>query len=295
MKKDSKEMDKDLTAEIDAGVESAGKVVDDAHKPEAAKPAKPEAAEVETVTAGSDETVVTEVEDVGKPEAKPKKPSAIDDAIIERAVKAGMNMSEVRQYPNAGLLAIACNRLEVSAKKVSDTTGSQDGAGGKKEEKGEADLLAAIPDLDPKEYDENIVSGFKAMKDIIRQQHETIKSMRGDQGKDWMTSQIEGMGITEALKAAPEKREALQAKFDVLTAGYKAAGKDVGRDVILKEAASLTVAGDITAADEAVKKEKLAKRSGQQIARPSGHRQQPKGDAFADVAEELNLKYFSKK
>ena len=42
-----------------------------------------------------------------------------------------MTMEEVRQYPNKGLLSIACGRLEKAATGKPGEGGSQDGADGK--------------------------------------------------------------------------------------------------------------------------------------------------------------------
>lgn len=217
---------------------------------------------------------------------------AITDDVLERAIKAGMPIGEARQYPNAGLLAIAINRMEAAAGGKKDADTDKAGAG---EE--EVDPLAGIPDLDPDEYDEKIVAGFKALKGLIRQQHDTISELRGNQVKDWFAEQVAGLGdgVVEALKTAPEKRDALKAKFNVLTAGYKAAGQEVDRAEVFKEAASLTLAEEIAAAGKSDRTERAAKRASQSIARPSGNRQQARGDAFDDVAAELDRRFFDKK
>lgn len=260
-------IDEALIGEIDAGVEDAIAVKADE---------KPEDDDVDDAPAVDDPKV-----------------AVIPDDLIERAIKAGMGMAEARQYPNAGLLSIALGRMEASAKNADAPADSQAGVSG--EPAKDDDLLGGVPDLDPDEYDEKIVAGFKALKDIIRQQHETIKEMRGGQSSDWFASQVDGLGSGVAEALTPEKRDALKTKFDVLTAGYKAAGQDVERGVVFREAASLTIGDEIAAASSADKGARLEKRAGQHIARPSGHRQQPKGDAFEDVASELDRKFFDKK
>lgn len=284
-------IDEALIGEIDAGIESAAQAATDEPQDQGQDQGQSQGSQ------GQDHEQDQNQGDQDQGQGEDKlvvKPDAIGDSLLERAIKAGMSMAEARQYPNAGLLTIALGRMESSAKKAEGSADSQNGV--KKETAvAEEDLLGGVPDLDPDEYDEKIVAGFKAMKDIIRKQHETIKEMRGGQSADWFASQVAGLGAGVAETLTPEKRDALKTKFDVLTAGYKAAGHDVDRGNVFREAASLTISEEIASASSTEKNAKLERRAGQHIARPSGHRQQPKGDAFDDVAGELDRKFFDKK
>jgi len=220
-------------------------------------------------------------------------PDAISDELLERAVKAGLTVSEARQYPSAELLSSMCDRLDRAGS--DDTSSEEDGA--QADTAGDDDPLAAIPDLDPDEYDEKIVDGFKALKSLVKQQQDTINDLRSGQGTDWFASQVEGLGesVNKALEGAPEKRDALKAKFEMLTAGYKTAGQDADRANVFQEAASLVLGDELASAKEDATKAALSKRSGQHISRTSGRKPKPKGgDAFEDVAAELDGKFFNK-
>jgi hypothetical protein len=199
----------------------------------------------------------------------------------------------------------------VLEKKRADADGDGS-AGGEKSGGGEAaDPVAAIPDLDPEKYDEEVVNGFKAMKDIVRKQQEVIAGLRGDgKARDaaWFDSQVAALGqeyvaavgagdrsklVSNSPQAA--KFAELESKFNVLAAGYKADGKDVSRETVFKEAVAI-VMGDVQAKAEAtLKSAELEKRKKLHINRPTASKATPKQDAFSDVADTLDRKYFGKK
>ncbi len=216
---------------------------------------------------------------------------AVTDDHIERAIGAGMTMAEARQFKSGDLLDAMINRIQ------NDPDSSSDGKDDYSEESGENDLLNEIPDLDPDEYDEKIVDGFKAMKDIIQRQQETIKNMqKGQDGTnpDWLELQILGLDkpVAKAVKSDPTKLEAIRKKISVLQAGYEASGEDVGREAIFQEAVSITM-GDVIAQSAVDKKSRsLQKRSAQHINRPGGVRAEAKGDPIEEVGAEIDSKYF---
>lgn len=246
-------------------------------------------------------------EDEGK-DGEGDEPAQIPDALVERAIKAGMPYADVRSFKKPDALERVIGVLE---KKRAATDGGDSAGGEKAGGDGEADIVAAIPDLDPDKYDEEVVNGFKAMKDIIRKQQEVITGMRGDgKARDaaWFDSQVAALGeaYVEAVGAGDRSKLAsgspqaaklaeLEGKFNVLAAGYKAAGKDVSRETVFKEAVAV-VLGDVAAKAEAsLKSAELEKRKKLHINRPSGSRATPRTDAFSDVADTLDRKYFGKK
>jgi hypothetical protein len=176
----------------------------------------------------------------------------------------------------------------------------------------ELDPVADIPDLDPDDYDEKVVAGFKAMKDLIRKQHQVISGMRSDGANrdgSWFEGQVAalGDGFTEALgaggdrskldPASPQaaKRAELETKFKILEAGYKAADQKIDRETVFKEAVSL-VLGDVAAKVSSDAKAKaLEQRKTQHVARPSGGRQAPATNVLADVAAQIDAKFGGKK
>jgi|GEM_PF-2510705 len=215
---------------------------------------------------------------------------AISDELLDRAVRAGLKSADAKRYPDAAMLAHVCERLEELNKEDGDKTVAD-------KVDNEEDPLAAIPDLDPDVYDEKIVEMVKAIKGIVGQQQETIKGLQVAGKGSMFESKAAGLGeaFKTALKEAPEKRESLKEKFEVLSAGYKAAGKDVDPDSVFNEAVTLTM-GDVAAKSaESVKAEALKKRAKQQMSRPGGVKATPTTDAFEDVAAEVDRKYFPEK
>lgn len=232
------------------------------------------------------------------------KPGAITDEHIERAVKAGMTIADARSFQNAEVLERFCARLE--EKKAVASAEKKDGDDVGKVE----DPLSAIPDLDPAEYDEKVVNGFKAMKDLIRSQQQVIGELKSEgesRNGAWFENQIAALGegfagavgAGDRSKLDPKgpqvaKRVELENKFKVLLAGYKAAGQDVDRGTIFKEAVSV-VLGDVQAkAASDAKAKALADRAKQHVARPSGSKSGPTTDAFQDVAAMVDNKFFKK-
>ncbi len=218
---------------------------------------------------------------------------AVTDAILERAVKAGLTMAEARQYQSGTLLESMVSRLE---SKNTETEGETKG----EEVDGDGDdPLSKIPDLDPEEYDDKLVQAFSALKDVVRSQQQTIASLRSttNGNPDWIKAQLAGMDkpVAEAVKADPTKVEAVRSKFAILEAGYKAAGQDVSREAVLKEAVDLALGEVITKAATDKVTRSLAKRGQQHINRPAGHRgAAPAGDPATEIADEINAKFFTK-
>jgi len=243
-----------------------------------------------------------------KDEGKGKKvddeapPVAITDALVERAVKSGMSIADAKAFQTADALERICSVLEKrgEVKKVDEV-----------EAQVVEDPFAAIPDLDPNEYDEKVVAGFKAMKDIIKKQHEALTDMRRDgssrEAVSFFDSQVAALGKAYApvvgegdrSKLDPKSPQAktraeLESKFNVLTAGYKAAGQDIAKETVFNEAVSL-VMGDVQAkATAAEKSAALDKRARLHLARPAGTEHKPQADAFADTAAALDRKFFGK-
>jgi hypothetical protein len=286
-----------LAAEIGAGVESVAQEVEQARQ---AKAPKADTKHFQTGEAQPVKESGGKAPDDGKNDGEPEgggeaSPDAVTDEHIERAIKAGIPVADARSFKDAKALERVCSILE--RKSGADTDRKADDSTAPKVE---PDPLAAIPDLNPDEYDEQVVAGFKAMKDIIRGQLATISELKQAGGKAsvaaWFDGQITALGDALA-EGGPQaaKRTELQDKFDILTAGYKAAGKTVEPETVFKEAVKV-VLGDVEAkASSDAKAASLAKRQGQHLARPSGNtRSTQTTDAFADVAADLDKRFFKK-
>jgi hypothetical protein len=295
-----------LAAELSSGVDEA--VVElEKKRPAKEKKAKKELPEVDG-QAASDESGKAKPA-AGKDESADldkAKPVEIGDSHIERAIKAGMSIADAKEFKSPAALERFCSMLE--AKKAD----KPDGKDAKPVAHDELlNDINAIPDLDPAEYDEKVVAVFKALKGIVLRQHSTIGDMRDNQTRgegNWFDNQIAalGDGVVDAVgkgtkeKLDPKssqaaKRNEIEDKFSVLSAGYKAAGKPVEREAVFSEAVKL-VLGDVAAKQsETEKAAVLAKRATQHISRPNGSRNAPSSDPLADVAGALDRKFFDKK
>ena len=292
----AEKVDVALTAEIngaiDASMEKTKKAaatppVDDSNKDDL-PPDETQSGEGD----GGDDEPLVDGGDV-KDDKKDDPPPVADD-IIERAVKAGMSIADARTFQTADALGRVCDMLEkgTSAEKVGDKAGQS---------VADADPLAGVEDLDPEQWDEKLVTMVKGLKDVIRKQHEAIIGLKRSSETDgkalWFEGQVKSLGdeYVKALGADKSKRTLLEDKFAILQAGYKAAGKTVNDGDVFKDAVSL-VLGDVQLKEQvSVKAKALADRRMKHIARPGGVRTTQAGSASADIAAEIDTKFFGRK
>jgi hypothetical protein len=233
--------------------------------------------------------------DKGGKKDDPPPPETISDDLIERAIRAGIPMKDAREIKNSEVLGRMCEKLESAGKATEERK-----PGGDSKEEGGDDPLKDVPDLNPEEYDEKIVAGFKAMKDIIRKQHAMIAKLgegSARQEEATIDTRLQGLGkaFAEAAPAGSEKRAELEKKITVLKAGYKAAGEDVADDAVFQEAAKIAL-GDVEDSEaDGRKAAALDKRRKLHLNRPSGSSIKPAGDVLADVAAEIDARFGEKK
>lgn len=223
-------------------------------------------------------------EPAGDPE-----PFVPDDALVERAVKAGLSMSDAKAFPNAEMAERILTALEAKAE-----------GGGKKADGKDGEEAAGVPDLDISEfteengYDPAMVKLVQSMKSVIEAQAKEISSIKkaGESAKekDFFTQQFNSLDERVRSHMDAARKSQLKSKFGVLEAGYKAAGSKISREDIFKEAVQLA-AGDLVSAAEAESKSAAAqKRKTLAIARPGGNFG-AKGDGApmseADIADAL--------
>lgn len=218
----------------------------------------------------------------------------LSDELLERAVSAGLTLAEAKEYPSSALLAKTLDRIQ--ANRGDDDSGSR--SADEQSAKNDDDLFRDLPELDPEDYDENIVKTVNGLKGIITNQQKIIQGLQSgeqNQEKSWFESKVTGLGdsFDKAFKAAPEKRQSLQETFDALSAGYEAQGKQVGKDAIFDQAVSATLSDVQAEASTASKSKDLGKRSSQHISRPGGKGEKPKKDAYESTAEKLDRKFFN--
>jgi hypothetical protein len=223
-----------------------------------------------------------EVDDsnVGAEEDGGGKAPDVTDAQVERAIKAGMTLADVKKINDPEVLDRLCDRLEATASTKAD-------------EKAEADVGDDdfdMPDLDPEEFDENLVAWANAAKNIIKRQNEIIKGMKQGEKLSFFDSQVNALGIEVG-----DKKAVLNKKYEALLAGYEATGENVTEAEVFQEAAKLVLGDEIKAAREKSDKADLAKRNKLLVNRPSGQNASVHKDPLDEIAEEIDRKFFGKK
>lgn len=296
---DDSKVEKTLASEIGSAVESA--ISDDT------KNSTPEeSSEVEVVESDmdADSTIendrsdsVSESDDDSESNSQDGKSLEDDDLVEEapkvsddlltRAIRAGMSMGDAKSFTDPGVLERQIDRLEGT----SEEGEIEDASEAKPQEE---DPLASFPELDPDIYDENIVEGFKALKELVAGQNATIKELTAGSQQSaqqlFMDKQVDvlaGVGITPTS----EQRNQLNETFDVLKAGYEARGKEVADEQVFDQAASM-IFGDETqkvATDQ--KASKAAKRSKMKTQRPGGSGARASGDPVDEIGKLIDQKF----
>lgn len=273
----------------DEGAEALGGQSPDADEEEEGEGGGADEASEEDDGSGEDEVLA----DDGASGAE----GAVSDELLERAVRAGLSISDARSVASSLALEKICGQLEASSSESAGSGGG--GAAAAVADTTSEDLLTSIPDLDPEEYTEEMVDGWKAMKEHIRRQDERINDLQattsGNEVQAWFDIKVSELSedLGSALKEAPEKRAALRNRFDALAVGYDAGEMEIEPDTIFNEAVTLTL-GDVAAkAAETKRAQKLQKREAQTISRPGGVKRinDQTGNAVEDVAAEIQVEF----
>ncbi len=282
----------ELTQEIEGAVNVAAEKAEAERKALEEEVKKQEQQEVaEEPEQEQEQKAATKKEELPEEEPNDKKPPAITDDLIERAVKAGLSLKDAKEFTNSELLARMVERLEETTKPADE----KPPAGETKAGDDPAFKIDDIPDLDPEEYDEEVVAGFKTMKALIKQQSEELAALRsGNTSGDAITTQLQKLGkeYADAAPAGSGERAELEKKLRILKAGYKAAGEEVADGDLFAEAAKFVLGDVIGEKKEAQKAEQLAKRRQLHLSRPSGSADKPKGDPLAEIAREVDAAFF---
>lgn len=227
--------------------------------------------------------------DKGKGNAEVKAdetPVEIPDELVERAVKAGLSISDARSFKDVSALERIAGILEQRAKPAEKVVEKAE-----KQDEGDdlSKVVADIPDeFDADVYDENFIKLAKTFKKVVMAQQAEIKMLRdmniSRNEQSWFEGQVSALGEDAVKSLDAGKKGSLETKFKVLEAGYKAAGQSVKREDVFKEAAKL-VLGEPAATEK--KSAAGADRSSQIISRPGANRVAPKEDPREEVAGEI--------
>ena len=223
----------------------------------------------------------------------------ISDAALTRAVQAGMSLEDARSVSSEAHLDNISGRMEFFAEgmkaRIPDAVESAPEV--------PADPLAALPDLDPEEYDAKTIEMFAAVKGVLKQQQETIASFQEAQDTaaassqaaidrettQWFDSEIKGLGedFGEILgqgnfdslvpgSSQLAKRNEIASLVGVLFEGHRASGRQMpSREDIFRVAAGSVLADEYKSLHDREVSAGLEKRAGQHIGRVTGKKSSP--------------------
>lgn len=285
----------DGNATVDAELAEAVKMSIENDKAEAEEP-KTEAAPPEGAEAKVD-TPKTEDESPAAEDAPP--PVEIDDALTERAVRAGLSLAEIKGISSKEVLEGIVGRLEDGARKPKDDDDGDKQEGGDEEDSAaeEADPFA---DIDWDEFDPSIAAAMKGLVAQNAAMRKEIASLKrageSAQAQSFFETQYGKLdeGVRKHVDAVAKGK--LKQKFDMLEAGYKAVKADVKRADVFQEAARLVLGDKLDAAKAESDAAKLAKRKDLALAPPTRSRSgtptaRTEDDVDREIAAFLEKKY----
>jgi hypothetical protein len=305
------DLDKVLMDRLASKEKAAGDVLEDASVLGQGKPAKEEPAkkadEKPAAKEGDPEKPVEDQDDDGE--------GAPDEALIERAVRAGLSLADAMAVREGETLERIVGRLE--------SAGADKSADGKSEKPPvDEDPLKDVPDLDPKDYGDEIVKTVNGLKSIVREQFKAISGLKAELAKSvdsrqgtWVDGEIAklgkdyvdvfGEGNLAEMPAGKQRvaREKLMRHLEFVQSDAKAEGRSISKAEAFTLALNNAFGEKIKAVKGAAAAEAAAKRSQKALNAPRdttgrfatdpGAQFGTEGDRAGDAVRELTEKFFS--
>lgn len=216
-------------------------------------------------------------------------PAAIDDALVERAVKAGISLSDAKSFASSEVLSRIVDSIEAKGKGAQGADGGGDGDSAAGAGHEESVLPAELSEEDG--YDPGIVAAFNGMRKMLQQQNETIANLSRERATKERDSYFDSLvgtldePVRKGLDDSSRKR--LRDQFDVLVSGYVSLGMEKNIDDVFKEAAKIALGAEMAKASSDRRAEALEKRKSLALARPGGEggARTTKGNDDGDEAE----------
>ena len=295
------QVDKIIDAQVDENVTESEESGEE--KKPADKADKKDAAQDDDLDSKGDEDGDDEGED---------KDLVADESLIERAVRSGMSLGDAQAIGKTGRLEGVVERQEAANKRAESSGKESEDEDGEEED----DLLKDIPDLDPEEHPEEVVDGFKAMKQIIAQQQDSIKNLKQsiDSQDTWVDGRIVelgkeyvdvfGSGTYADLQEGKQKtmRDKLQRHIELVEQDAKDEGENITRAETFKRALDSGFSKIADKAKGQVQKKAAETRSKKAIAQPRTSTGQfdvandsnTEEDLEAEAVRYLNAEYYEK-
>lgn len=208
------------------------------------------------------------------PEPKAEKFKA-DNELTERAIRAGLTLEDVKSFSSKEqadrMLALLEAKSEVKPKdEEANGEANGDGEGFPAIKEFEETLKAMEDDGD---YAPEFLKMFKGMTAMLKQQLETIASLKKAgataEAASFFDEQVNGLGADVAKHLDAASRSKLEAKFKMLERAY-ADDSSMKREDIFREAATLAIGDILAKAESEGKAAKLKERRNLALARPGG-------------------------
>lgn len=243
------------------------------------------------------ETAAADIQEPKAEEQKDENPApAIEDALVERAVKAGMSLADARSFTSSEVLGRIVESMEAKAPRPDAPNGDEENpAAG--EDHDDSGLPPELSEDDG--YDPGIVSAFNAMRSMVQKQNETIARLSRESlaGKaDSYFNSLVGTLDESVRKGMDDSAKTnLRDKFELLVAGYRASGQDKDIKDVFAEAAKLALGNAPAKAAEEKRAAALEKRKSLALAKPGSERanRKPTGDddGMSELVDILNSKF----
>ena len=229
---------------------------------------------------------------------KPEHESSISDEAVERAIRAGMSISNARKYADDSALLEAVGILVNMQHSAAESKGS-DGDDSSSNKPSDDPVPIDLPDDD--DISPSVRSYISRLEQSVRRHEATIKAMTtraAAQESDWISAQIDSLSAayskelgsgTTVTPAQLANRDKIRSTYEILSEGYKARGIQWSKEELFKSAVRL-VAGDGAPVKD--RRQTLSDRRSLETFRPSraGSRNRDPADTdsiVAQVASEL--------
>lgn len=210
----------------------------------------------------------------GDEEEEEEEEPKIDDAVLERAVKAGLSLGKAKKLAESGALDDVLDLLDSKNEEEEETEEEE------------------LPDLDPEQFDENVVNAFNSLKKVVAKQRKEIqalhKSNLSGNDDDFLISEIDGLASEVKPLVTADKKASIEKRILLLEAGYKATGdKSPGKSELFQEAVQHVLGADISKAKTHATAQRSKERSAKIINAPRNQSGKSKKTGGTDSEREV--------
>lgn len=207
-----------------------------------------------------------------------------DDEIIERAVRAGMTISDAKAFTS-----------KESAERIISLLEEKSSSGETREEENQpdGDDLSSIEAEYTEEngYEPGVVN---AMQTLVKEVRSLKQARNSAEQTDFFGSQFAALDEKVRSHVDAVRKSQLKSKFDVLEAGYKDTKANVKREDVFKEAVNLAIGDLVRKAEEEGKNLKAQQRRNLAVARPGGEggrKKETQESKEAEILQSLREKF----